>query len=780
MERETLQELVAKMTLEEKAAFTTGKDNWFTKSLERLGIPAVRMSDGPHGLRTQDGGEISIQEERAEKSVCFPAACATASSFDRELLEELGKELGEEARGLGVNVLLGPGVNIKRSPLCGRNFEYFSEDPYLAGELGAAYVKGVQSKGVGCSLKHFAANNQEYRRMDISSEMDERTLREIYLSVFEKIVKEAKPWTIMASYNKIGGRFSAHNEELLTNILRGEWGFDGAVTSDWGAVRNRVEAVQAGCDLTMPGEDTDEQIVKAVKEGLLSEEKLDQCCMRLIDLAFKVKENQRDAAGIDYERGHALARRIASESIVLLKNDGNMLPLQVDDDVAFIGAFAKKPRYQGGGSSHIHSSRVEGALDAAKEMGLLVSYADGYDAEGNTTEDLLKEAETLAARAKYVVVFIGLTDAMESEGTDRRHLHMPDSHNQLVDTVCSVNENVAVVLHNGSPVEMPWAEKPKAIVEAYLGGQAVGGAVVDVLTGKVNPSGHLPESFPYRLEDTSSYLSYFGENGIVRYQEGLFVGYRYYETKKQEVLFPFGYGLSYTDFSYSNLVLEKKQIEEGQILSVSVDVQNSGKTAGKALIQIYVAPEKAEMIHPVRELKAFEKVYLEPGEKKTVTIELSPGAFAHWNPIAKKWRAENGSYAVQVGLNAHDIVLEERVRVNADPIPPVGGYTLSTSMIEVVKTKKGRSFLDSTIRYVLRGMAQLYMSEDVAQMLDQMGDQITLDTVDMLAQKTGHGAPADGNSGLDAILGQPLSLLNSFLPEEEKEKLNALLMELNR
>lgn len=779
MQNKKVEELIKLMSLEEKATFTTGRDNWFTKPVERLHIPSVRMSDGPHGLRTQNGEEISIKEEMAKKSVCFPAACATASSFDRSLLEELGKELGEEARGLGVNVLLGPGVNIKRSPLCGRNFEYFSEDSYLAGELGAAYVRGVQSQGVGCSLKHFAANNQEYRRMDASSEMDERTFREIYLSAFEKVVKEAKPWTVMASYNKIGGKFSAHNEELLTNILRGEWGFGGAVTSDWGATRDRVEAIQAGCDLTMPGEDTDDVIVKAVKQGKLAEEKLDQCCTRLLELAFKAEENEKSAEGIDYEKGHALARKIASESIVLLKNEDNLLPLAVDEEVAFIGTFAKKPRYQGGGSSHINSSRTEGALEAAKEMGIPVSYGEGYDEEGNTTESLLDEARTLAEKAKSVVVFIGLTDSMESEGTDRRHLHMPEGHNKLVDAVCSVNENVVVVLHNGSPVEMPWAEKPKAIVEAYLGGQAVGGAVVDVLTGRVNPSGHLPESFPIRLEDTSSYLSYFGENGLVRYQEGLFVGYRYYESKKQEVLFPFGHGLSFTKFVYSNLVLEKDKIDEGETLKVCVDVENVGRISGKALVQIYVAPEKVEMIRPVRELKAFEKVSLEAGEKKTVIIELSPRAFTHWNPTAKKWRAENGSYAIQVGLNAHDIVLEERVKVNAEPIPPTEGYTLSTSMIEVVKTTKGKTFLNRTIKYMLRGMAQLYMSEDVVQMLDQMGDQITLDTVNLLAQKVGKGA-ADVSSGLDAVLGQPLTLLYNFIPKEEKENLDTLLIELNR
>ena len=779
MTSQEIKALVSQLTLEEKAGLTSGKDNWFTKAVERLGIPAVRTSDGPHGLRTQSGDVNSLAEGSSAAAVCFPAACATAASFDRDLLRRMGEELGKECQALGVDVLLGPGVNIKRSPLCGRNFEYFSEDPLLAGELGAAFVHGVQSQGRGTSLKHFFANSQEHRRMDASSEMDERTMREIYLPAFETVVKEAQPWTVMASYNKIGGVYSTANGKYLDGVLRKEWGFEGLVTSDWGATHDRPAAVAAGCDLTMPAEGTDGEIVQAVQEGRLSEEVLDACCVRLLELAFKAAETRKTGVEFDYEGGHALAREIAGQSMVLLKNEGSILPLDKGADAAFIGSFAAKPRYQGGGSSHINSSKVVGALEAAENAGLTIKYAPGCSEDGSTTDELLAEAVEAAKAAQVAVVFVGLTEPMESEGADRRHMNLPEGHNALVDAVCAANPNTVVVLHNGSPVELPWAEKPRAILEAYLGGQAVGEAVIDVLYGDVNPSGRLPESFPKRLEDNPSYLYYFGEGGTVNYNEGLFVGYRYYESKKQDVLFPFGHGLSYTTFQYSNLKLDKEKMDEDDELAASVTVTNTGARAGKTVIQLYIAPEKVEMIRPVRELKAFEKVELAPGESKTVTFTLGKRAFAHWNPIVHSWRCESGKYTVQIGESAHDIVLGAAVEMTAEPIPPVGGYGVGMPMGEFAKSPRGHRFLDENIEYMIRGMAAAgFIPKELLAVADSIPGGLNLAVINMLAQRA--GSTATGASGLDTLLGQPLSVLNSFLPQEKKDELVTLFAELNQ
>lgn len=778
MTNQEIRKLVSQLTLEEKAGLTSGKDNWFTKALERLNIPAVRTSDGPHGLRTQSGDINSMEEGSSIPAVCFPAACATAASFDRTLLRRMGEELGRECQALGVDVLLGPGVNIKRSPLCGRNFEYFSEDPLLAGELGAAFVQGVQSQGRGTSLKHFFANSQEYRRMDASSEMDERTMREIYLPAFETVVKKSQPWTIMASYNKIGGIYSTANKKYLTGVLRDEWGFEGLVTSDWGATHDRAAAVEAGCDLTMPAEDTDKEIVTAVQEGRLPEEALDVCCTRLLELAFKAAQTRQSGVEFDYEGGHALAREVAAESMVLLKNGGNILPLRRDASIAFIGPFAENPRYQGGGSSHINSSKVIGALEAAQNEILPIRYAPGCNGDGTTTDELLAEATAAARESEAAVVFIGLTDPMESEGTDRRHMRLPEGHNNLVDAVCAANPNTVVVLHNGSPVEMPWAEKAKAILEVYLGGQAVGEATVDVLYGEVNPSGHLPESFPKRLEDNPSYLYYFGETGTASYNEGLFVGYRYYESKKMDVLFPFGHGLSYTSFEYSDLRLDREKMGEDEKLTASVSVTNTGKRIGKTVVQLYIAPEKVEMIRPVRELKAFEKIDLAPGESKTVTFTLGRRAFAHWNPTVHNWWCESGKYMVQIGESAHDIVLEAAVELSAEPIPPVGGYSAGMPMGEFTKSPKGYQFLDQNIAYMIRGMAAIgYIPKEMLPLIDSIPGGLNLAAIDAIAKRA--GKEVGGSSGIQTLLGQPLSLLSNFLPQEKKDELSALLDELN-
>lgn len=779
MEHQKIIELVSQLTLEEKAGLTSGRDAWFTKAVEQLGIPAIHVSDGPHGLRTIIETDQSLLSGSSIQAVCFPAEVNMAASFDRALLYATGAELGREAQGAGVHVLLGPGINMKRSPLCGRNFEYFSEDPYLAGQLGASYVKGVQSEGVGTSLKHFFANNQEYRRFDSSSEMDERTMREIYLTAFETVVKEAQPWTVMASYNKVHGVHSTANKQALTDILRGEWGFEGAVVSDWGATHDRSGVLAAGCDLTMPGEGDDEDVVNAVREGRLDESELNKCCVRLLELVFKAAENHRGGM-LDLEAGHRAAVKAAEESLVLLKNNG-LLPLNQEDKTAFIGLFAAEPRYQGGGSANINAAKITGALDAAQKRGLDVLYAEGYKPDGNTDDSLLAAAVEAAKAAKVAVVFAGLHDDMESEGADRLHMRMSEGHNALISAVCAANLNTVVVLHNGSPVEMPWVNEPRAILEAYLGGEGVGEAELSVLFGDVNPSGHLAETFPKKLSDNPSFLSYHGEGNVVKYQEGVFVGYRYYTSKEMDVLFPFGHGLSYTSFAYSDLRLDKTTLREGETLTVYVTVTNTGSRAGKALVQLYVAPQHVEIIRPVRELKGFEKVELQSGESREVSIELDRRAFAHWNITAHDWRCERGRYDIQICENAHSVLLSETVTLDVPSLLPTGGYTEGVPMGMLSATEKGRAFLDENIIYLVRGMvAAGYIPEQILQLADSIPGGLTLNTMEMISQRSGHERGVGGATGLDALLGQPTSVLKSFLPKEKKKELSELMEELNQ
>lgn len=778
------------MTLEEKAGLCSGKDVWFTKAVERLGILSIRTSDGPHGLRTQEGETNSLSDELTQKAVCYPTASLTAASFDRELVGRMGRELGKEAQALGVNVLLGPGINMKRSPLCGRNFEYFSEDPFVAGELGAAFVEGVQSQGVGACVKHFFANSQEHRRMDVSSEMDERSMREIYLPAFETVVKEAKPWTIMASYNKIGGTYSTANKSYLTDLLRNEWGFEGLVVSDWGATHDRVAAVQAGCDLTMPAEDTDEEIVEAVKVGRLSEDDLDLCCSRVLELAYKAAEgqaayrNQNVAQtaeeAFDYEGGGRLAREVAENSMVLLKNNG-ILPLDKGARVVFIGGFAKMPRYQGGGSSHINSIRVTSALEAAKKAGYEVSFAAGYLDEGLKEDDgLLQEAVNMAKESEAAVIFAGLPDQMESEGVDRRHMNLPIAHNRLIEAVCAANPNTIVVLHNGAPVEMPWVDRPAALLEAYLGGQEAGSAIVRILYGDVNPSGHLAETFPVKLSDNPSYLYYFGEGDKVEYREGIFTGYRYYTAKELKPMFPFGYGLSYTSFEYSELALDKVHMKDTDILSVSVTVKNSGENSGKALVQLYIAPPREEVIRPVRELKGFEKVALEAGESRTVVFSLSKRDFAHWAENQHDWRVEGGEYKIQICKDAESVVLEQMISVESTQTLRPIQYGMGMSMGDFAKTPAGHRFLDECIGYMIQGMAAAGLLPQEAMGALQMmgGGTINLAAVEMLAHRV--GVDAGGASGIQILFGQSVSVLAGFLPKEKTDELKNLMDELGR
>lgn len=698
MTADKIRELVAQMTLEEKAAMCSGADFWHTEAVERLGIPASMVSDGPHGLRKQDEQADHLGVNESIKAVCFPAGCGTAASFNRELLQKMGEALGNECQAEGVSVILGPAVNIKRSPLCGRNFEYYSEDPLVASEMAGALIHGIQSKNVGTSIKHFLANNQETRRMSCDSRVDERTLNEIYLAAFEGAIKKEKPWTVMCSYNKINGTYAAQNHQYLTETLRDKWGFEGYVMSDWGAVNNRVEDLKAGLDLEMPGCKgvNDKMIAGAVISGELDESIVDEAVERILNIVFRYEENRDKNAVFDRDKDHETARKVAEETIVLLKND-NVLPLSDGQKVAFIGKYAKTPRYQGGGSSHINSHKITSALDAAAGMSN-ISYAQGFDdAEDKTDAKLLAEAVETARSADVAVIFAGLPDKFESEGFDRRHMAMPNCQNELIEKIAEVQPNTVVVLHNGSPVEMPWVDKVKGIVEAYLGGQAVGGAVCDILFGKVNPSAKLPETFPLRLEDNPSYLSYIGEGDMVEYREGIFVGYRYYDKKKMDVLFPFGYGLSYTTFEYSNLTVDKEQMKDTDTMRVTVDVTNTGDMAGKEVVQLYVADKESTVIRPVKELRDFAKVELAPGETKTVTFTLDKRAFAYYSVKIHDWHVESGEFDIMIGKSSRDIVLTKTVTVESTVKLPFV-YTTDTTIGDVKRDPRAWELIQGLIK----------------------------------------------------------------------------------
>ena len=661
-----IKELLSKLTLEEKAGLCSGKDFWRTKPVERLGIPSVMVSDGPSGLRTQV--ENGFNENDSRTAVSFPSGCATASSFDRDLLRQLGEILGEEANNFNVSTVLGPAINIKRSPLCGRNFEYLSEDPYVAGELGAAYINGVQSKNAGTSLKHFAANNQETNRFSVSEEGDERTLREIYLSGFETCVKKAAPTTIMCSYNAINGELSSQNKWLLKDVLRDEWGYKGMVVSDWGAVYDRVKGIKADLSLEMPysGGHTDNDIVEAVKAGTLSMEELDEAVSHVLEMVFNYVEHKQSGV-FDMDKDHAASAKIAEESCVLLKNDKAALPIKAaSEKVLFVGYFAENPRYGGGGSSKIKCYKMTSAVDAVREAGLNVKYVKGYNEDFVTTTSALSdEALTAALEADTVVVFAGLPESFETEGADRTSLDMPAVQNELIEKLAAVNKKVVVVLHNGAPVAMPWVDKVAAILECYLGGENIGTAQINLLFGKANPCGKLAETFPLRLEDTPCYLTYPGNGRTCVYSEGIFVGYRWYDSRNMPVLFPFGHGLSYTSFEYSDLKVSKNAFKDNEGLEVSITIKNTGSVEGKEIAQLYVSDKTGVEIRPEKELKGFEKVSLKPGESKTVTFKLDQRSFAYWNTDINNWYAPSGKYILSVGASSRDIRATAEVDVTS-------------------------------------------------------------------------------------------------------------------
>lgn len=744
--------IVKEMTLEEKAGMCSGKDFWRLKSVERLGIPEVMVSDGPHGLRKQAeaGDHLGIND--SIEAVCFPTACATACSFDRDLLKEMGTAIGNECQAENLSVILGPAVNIKRSPLCGRNFEYFSEDPYLAGQMAAAHIQGVQSQGVGTSLKHFAANNQEYRRMTCSSEVSEQALREIYLAAFETPVKEAQPKTVMCSYNKINGTFASEDPWLLTNVLRDEWGFQGYVVSDWGAVNDRVEGLKAGLELEMPATNgtNDKKIVEAVKNGTLSEEVLDCAVERILNVIFDFADHRRDAQW-DKEADHKLAQKIEEESAVLLKNDG-ILPLCPEKKAALIGLFAEKPRYQGGGSSHINSYKVTSAVEAAKEFANVV-YAKGYDVkEDKIEESLVKEAVEAAAASDYAVIFAGLPDSFESEGYDRSHMRMPDCQNHLIEEVLKVQPNTVIVLHNGSPVEMPWADQVKGILEVYLGGQAVGAAAINLLYGKANPCGKLAETIPLRLEDNPSYLNFPGDGKKVHYQEGLYVGYRYYDKKKMPVRYPFGYGLSYTTFEYKDLKLDKETMKDTDTLTVTLTVKNTGDRAGKEIVELYVSSPD-QVMRPVRELKNFVKVFLQPGEEKEVTMTLNKRSFAGYSERLHDWHVPSGSYKIQIGRSSRDMVLEKSVEVESSAVMPME-IDANTTVGDLMRNPKTADFIRSAmekIQEVLGGGEQKEESDAAKEAVSDEMNQAMMDSMPLRSLRSFNGLT---NEALEEMIRQ--------------------------
>lgn len=713
-----VKKLVNELTLEEKASLCSGADFWHTEAIDRLNIPAAMVSDGPHGIRKQENLADHMGVAESIKAIGFPTASAMACSFDRDLLHKVGDALGEECVAEDLAVLLGPGINMKRSPICGRNFEYYSEDPVVAGELGAAFVNGVQEHGVGTSLKHFAANNQEWRRMSISAEIDERTLREIYLAAFETVVKKAQPWTIMCSYNRINGVYSCENDWLLNKVLRDEWGFEGLVMTDWGAMDERVPSLKAGLDLEMPdchGE-TDKLIVKAVQSGELEESVLDTAVERILTMVDKYLTARKDIdpasmvhplpssveRGYDVAAHHALARTTAEQSAVLLKNE-DILPLQKDKKIAFIGEFAKVPRIQGGGSSHINNTSIESALDAAGDS---VSYAQGFHIDEETTDEtLLQEAITLAKESDVAVIFAGLPDSFESEGFDRTHLNMPANQNELIARISEVQPNVVVVLHSGSPIAMPWLDKVAGVLQMYLAGQASGGAAVNLLFGDATPCGKLAETFPLHLEDNPSYLNFPGNREKVCYQEGVFIGYRYYDKKKMDVLFPFGYGLSYTDFTYSNMKVtvngknaaDVDVIKETDEIVVSADITNTGNCDGAEIVQLYIKNPVVYEIRPEKELRDFAKVFLKAGETKTVTFTLNARAFSYYETRIHDWYAESGDYEILLASSSRDIRLQDTVSITGSKkIPFVADYITTCEDVELFA--KDGSALDEMLR----------------------------------------------------------------------------------
>lgn len=682
-----IDQIIESLSLEEKASLCSGKDFWTLKEIPDKGIPSIMVTDGPHGLRKQAGNSDHIGLNSSVPATCFPTASAIASSWDEDLLYRIGAALGEECRQEKVAVLLGPGANIKRSPLCGRNFEYFSEDPILSGRLAAAIIRGTQDQGIGTSLKHYAVNNQERRRMHIDVRVDERALREIYLRGFEIAVRQGKPDTLMCAYNRVNGVFCSEHHELLTEVLKKEWGFPGLVMTDWGAINDRVEGLSAGLDLEMPGSNgvNDKLIVEAVRSGKLQESVLDDSVRRILGIVFRTSETLQEDYSYDELKHHELAREAEANSAVLLKNE-NLLPLdapQIKSEgkkIAVIGSFARIPRYQGSGSSLINPWKVDNVWDSLlSELGeenLL--WAAGYDPDcEQAVDELIQEAVGIAAEADIVLVFAGLPEISESEGFDREHISMPDSHVELIHAVAHANPQTAVILSNGAPVSMPWIPEVRAVLETYLGGQAWGSAVCDLLLGKINPSGKLAETFPCSMDQVSASVNFPGGTASVAYAESIYVGYRYCEKTGEEPLFPFGYGLSYTSFTYSDLQLSRAS----ERLTVSFSIANTGNRKGKEIAQVYLRDCESSVFRPDKELKGFTKIELEPGESRRIQVDLEARDFAFWDSGSRQWCVEAGDFEVLVGASSEDILLTAKLQyaLSADRTPDGMSSVLSSA-----------------------------------------------------------------------------------------------------
>lgn len=762
--------LIAQMTLEEKAAFCSGSDFWHLEACERLGLPSVMLTDGPHGLRKQAGSTDHVGLNASIPATCFPTASALASSWDTGLIKEVGVALGEQCVAEDVAVLLGPGMNIKRHPLCGRNFEYFSEDPLLSGELAAAMILGIQSQGVGTSIKHYAVNNQEQWRMVVDAIVDERTMREIYLRGFEIAIKKAQPWTVMCAYNRVNGSYCCEHEWLLNRLLRDEWGFEGLVVTDWGAMNDRVLAISAGLDLEMPasGGINDARIIAAVRAGELPESVLDLSVSRIVSLSLLGAELPERDKQIDQDSHHELACRAAAECAVLLKNE-QLLPLQPTAKIAVIGAFAREPRYQGAGSSQVNPTRLDCALDAIGEIvgdPAMLAYAPGYEPKHSEIDtDAIEAAVTIAASAEVAVVFAGLPGIYESEGFDRQHMRLPEQHNRLIEAVCDANPNTVVVLSNGAPVEMCWIARPKAVLECYLAGQAGGAAVADLLFGRLNPCGKLAETFPLQQTDVLSDQWFPGTGRQVQYREGLYVGYRYFDAVEAAVLFPFGHGLSYTRFDYANLAASQETFEQGGRLTVTLDVTNSGDRAGSEVVQLYVSDLESSVHRPPQELRAFTKLALGPGETRSVALELDDSAFAVFEAASHAWVVEAGEFEIRVGASSRDIRLTRRLSVNSPrqiadattprscrevfdenksipdpifasmlgkPIPPPEHsrpYHVNSSLHEIAETWPGGLVRSKVIAQFKQQMGAGAADETVEKMFEAMADNMPLRAV---------------------------------------------------
>ena len=705
-----IEKLIKEMTIEEKARFCSGFDEWFIEKLDRLDIPEIMMCDGPHGLRKRVKTEgNSYLYGDTVRSTCFPTAAGLACSWNEDLIYGLGEALAKEAKAEQVSILLGPGINIKRSPVCGRNFEYFSEDPFLAGKLAASYIRGVQDNGVGTSLKHFAVNNQEHRRHSTNAIVDMRTLREIYLAAFEIAVKESNPATIMHSYNCINGKQVSASKWLLNDILRDEWKYEGMVMTDWNAINNRVVSLDAGADLEMPGSFgvRDAEIANAVQEGRLDESVLDKAVKRILKTIFEYLPD-KNAPKADLIEAHKFGTTVGEESMVLLKNENGILPLEDKKSLCVIGAFAKNPRYQGSGSSRVVPAFVDDILECVTERnGGFVEYCEGYSLEGDVNspdERLIAEAIESAKKCGRAIIFAGMPDSFESEGYDRKNMNLPDSHNDLISRVAKEVEQTVVVLLGGSPVEMPWLDEVNALFYAYLGGSAIGKAVSRLIYGDVNPSGKLAETFPKRFEHNPSYLNFPGVSDDVVYAEGVFVGYRYYQTKNIDVNFPFGFGLSYTQFEYSDICLEENK--------VSVRVTNIGERSGKEAVQLYVGQDNPTVPRPIKELKGFKKIYLEPGESKTVQFELDERSFAYYDVRVNDWRVDTGSYTVYVGRNCIDTPLTIKVE-KVDKNPYIKPLTINTSTLDILTLKAYEPIKDELMMKLL--------PDDVKATIDEKG-----------------------------------------------------------